>query len=873
MGVVPPTIRYQLLKFARKHKKTVAMAAAIAVILAVATVFSSYQAIRATRAEALTKKQVEKLAAINGWMNRDLLPQVNAWTGGEAGQNRSIDIKLKDAILQSAQRLSEDFKDHPEIEGEIRLTIGTALQALGMGKEAEENLRRAIELLEKTAGPDSTNTLTAQRSLGALISLQVYGYSMGRHDERGQHAGELLESVYECCTRLFGREHLLTLESAVELATYYLRFHRLNEADALFARLEPVLGRPLDGANPIPVNLQIAFLAALTELRTYQTRTAEARQTGRLTQNLISSSGKSGVVSKIQELVAQVEQARWVRWWDRDFRQAERILQTGLKECPDVVGDGYPTEHFLGNLAVLYFAEGNLDEWVHYQRMMAELNVRANRSQGGHGTVHALRAVSGYFLGRADWKGAASELRRQRTELEVEDGILLSMEAIASHLAREPAEAAARRRDYFLLLDQQLEKAAKDDNYTDAADRSAIHAMLTFPCTETELHALGRAVQAAFTGQRKAGWWIDSRAGDVLEGALAFRREEFTEAVRHLEPALAAAGNHRVNVAAHYILAMAHQKAGQTAGAVTRFKFAETLLADYLARGFIDGTAAEFIAMAMVLRDEAAALINPEQPLLRITRETLAVKWSTWGAVRRLVEAGDLQARRRNYTGAWTNYAAAIAHPAFSWASANEEFELCNKAFTTAWARGDADTHIKILQTMHEGLADGETRYLYQLAEVTWDLPADLKRRRESSQARRELEERGASPAQQFDGLRGGEDALILGMLAYREGNHEKALKFLQRPTDSSVLHHRVAGPAFAAMAHEKLGNHSEARRLLKQADERFQQMVIEPGEGMYPPTFSTCIMMEMVLKEADREIDPGVDNAPHVAALPDDRW
>jgi hypothetical protein len=27
--------------------------------------------------------------------------------------------------------------------------------------------------------------------------------------------------------------------------------------------------------------------------------------------------------------------------------------------------------------------------------------------------------------------------------------------------------------------------------------------------------------------------------------------------------------------------------------------------------------------------------------------------------------------------------------------------------------------------------------------------------------------------------------------------------------------------------------------------------------------------MMEMVLKEADQLIDPGVDNAPHVAALP----
>ena len=33
------------------------------------------------------------------------------------------------------------------------------------------------------------------------------------------------------------------------------------------------------------------------------------------------------------------------------------------------------------------------------------------------------------------------------------------------------------------------------------------------------------------------------------------------------------------------------------------------------------------------------------------------------------------------------------------------------------------------------------------------------------------------------------------------------------------------------------------------------------------------CIMLEMLIKEADQLIDPGVVNAPHVAALPDEGW
>ena len=46
-------------------------------------------------------------------------------------------------------------------------------------------------------------------------------------------------------------------------------------------------------------------------------------------------------------------------------------------------------------------------------------------------------------------------------------------------------------------------------------------------------------------------------------------------------------------------------------------------------------------------------------------------------------------------------------------------------------------------------------------------------------------------------------------------------------------------------MAHWELNERDNARRLLKEADERFNQTVIVPGEGMYPPWFPPAIMME----------------------------
>jgi serine/threonine protein kinase/tetratricopeptide (TPR) repeat protein len=871
---VPPKPGYLLTKFARKHKKTVAMAAAIAVILAGATAFSTWQMVRARTAEGVATQQVEKLGAINGWMNRDLLPQVNPWTAGDAGQQRSSDIRLKDAILQSALRLTEDFKDHPEIEGEIRLTIGKALQALGLGKEAEENLRRAIELLEQTAGPDHTNTLGAKLSLGAMISWQVFGIQTGRHAERGAEAGRLLSEACERAKRQFGQGNLFTVVCTFELARHFVNFWQLDEADVLFQELQVVLKDYEGGNQPLSHHFRSRYTSTLAELRIRQVRMAEARREARRSHELVSNEAilkNTNSSAAVHALTVNLETARWLYEWDRDFAKAERILQTGLEQSKRLVNDGHPTEVYLGLLAILHHQAGNPDKWVHYWRQGADLLVRDAGPSGGHSTLQELRAVGGYFLDRLDWEGAANEFRRQRTELLVTDGILLSMEALASRLAGRHQDAEARRQDYFRVLTRQLSNGMSADDYAAAADRSALLAILSLPCSGEELRLLEAGFEEASRIQSDQPWWRNGRAGDILLGFLAIRQGHPVEAIQHLEPALDAAGNHRANVSAHYALALAYHGAGRVGDAIKRFQHAEALIASTAARGTLVG--GESAAMAMALRQEAAALIQPPEPLTPITLECLAPKRQAWSEVRQLVETGNLQARRREYRAAADSYAAAIAHRAFNWTAAHEDWVFFFRAFTVAWALGDADLHIEILRKMHEGLGENETTHLYQLAEAPWPLPDDLEVRRKQSASRRKLEERGADPSQKFEGRPGGEEALILGMLAYREGQPDKALTFLAIPSGSTVLHHRVAGPAFAAMAHEQLGNREKALRLLKLADQRFHDMVIVPGDGMYQPDFPPVIMMEMVIKEADQLIDPDVVNAPHVAALPDNGW
>jgi serine/threonine protein kinase/tetratricopeptide (TPR) repeat protein len=872
----PPKWSYQLSKFARKHKKTAAMAAAIAVILAAATLVSTWQALRARTAEALATSRADKLAAFNDWMTRHLLPRVNPLVPQSADRPGGASILLKDAILESLKQLSTDFQDQPEIEAEIRRVAGEALQALGMGKEAEENLRRALELLEQTAGLDHTNTLGAKRTLGALISWQVGGQRYGWQNELAEEAGRLLQEVRQQSAALLGEEHPFTAKCILELGKHYHSVGRLDEADAEFQSIRRSYIDVLPKSSELG-ELRSEALFHLGDLRFGQGRIAESFATSRQLYDWVNSpafASGTGQVSRAQSLAGQFLYGIWLRLWNRDLQPAAEILKGGLEEAQTHMGDGTITLMFLAHLAQVYGDADQAEESVHYLRLRADLCVRAYGKQGGQVTMSMVRGVYRHYLGRMDWAGAAAELRRQRLDLGLDEGVLLSLEALANHLAGDPSEAVARRRDYFALLAQELRDPNGRQRFTAASDRSAIHAMLIFEGTDDELRHLESAFAMAKNRQGAEWWWYQSLAGEIMPGMIAFRRGHPTKAIQLLERALAAAGTHPVNLMAHYVLAMAYQEVGREADALERLHHAESTLDGLSARGTTgEAQTAEDVAMAMVLRAEAARRIQPPAPLVRITQDSLAARRQAWSEVRRLVEAGNLHARKREFESAWEKYADATNHPAFNWVAAHQGLEFTYRAFTTAWALGDEETHIDILGKMHEGLGENETTHLYQLAEAPWPLPDDLENRRKNSVSRQKLEERGADPGQKFEGIHGGEEALILGMLAYREGQPDKALKFLAIPSGNSILHHRVAGPAFAAMAEEHLGNRDKALRLLKLADERYHQMVIVPGEGMYQPWFPTCIMLGMVIKEADEKIDPGVDNAPHVAALPPQGW
>ena len=129
----PPSTSYQLKKFARRHRALVAGMAAVFLVLIAGVVASTWQAVRARRAEASAK-------AVSDFLQNDLLAQASVDNESGPATNPDPDLKVRTALDRAATQITGKFDKHPEVEAAIRDTIGQTYLDLGIYPEARKQL-------------------------------------------------------------------------------------------------------------------------------------------------------------------------------------------------------------------------------------------------------------------------------------------------------------------------------------------------------------------------------------------------------------------------------------------------------------------------------------------------------------------------------------------------------------------------------------------------------------------------------------------------------------------------------------------------------------------------------------------------------------
>ncbi len=195
----PPSRLYRLRKSIRRNRLAYAAAAAVGGTLVLGVAFSTWQAVRATRAEVLATERLQQSEAITKFMKGVLRSPDPARDGRK--------ITVADALDTAASKLETELAGQPARRAQFQATLGETYFALGLYREAIMLQEEVLNYCRTSSGPDRPDTLAAMHNLANL-------YHAAGNDKALALAGEVVTRR----RKVLGLEHPDTLASMLLLA-------------------------------------------------------------------------------------------------------------------------------------------------------------------------------------------------------------------------------------------------------------------------------------------------------------------------------------------------------------------------------------------------------------------------------------------------------------------------------------------------------------------------------------------------------------------------------------------------------------------------------------------------------------------------------
>lgn len=247
----------QLRKALRRHQLAVTCGALVLVLVmgfAVATTILAFRSAeqrdlavaaveREAQARALAEREAGKAEAIRAFL-------VDMLTAADPTRSEKPDISVRTLLDQAAERIDSGFADQPELNAELRTTIGGIYRRLGLYDASERHLRTALDTRRRLFDGDHESVATSLHDLGVLLVEQgVYG-----------EAETSLTEALRMRRALLGDEHLRVAQSMSSLATLKVR-SRFDLAGA-----EPLLRRTLAMQRKLLGNEHVEVAGTLNNL-------------------------------------------------------------------------------------------------------------------------------------------------------------------------------------------------------------------------------------------------------------------------------------------------------------------------------------------------------------------------------------------------------------------------------------------------------------------------------------------------------------------------------------------------------------------------------------------------------------------------------
>jgi eukaryotic-like serine/threonine-protein kinase len=331
---VPPSVGYRARKFTRRYRGVLVTACAFAVVLVAAAAISIRQSIRANREAAVAQ-------AVNDFLQNDLLSQASAATQSASRAKPDADLKVRTALDRAASRIQGKFAREPEVEAEIRDTIGQTYMDLGLYKAAETQLERALELYRQVLGAKNLKTFKTISHLGYTV------YFQGKYPEAEALFGRSLEVQ----RRVLGPEHPDTLYSMRGLTDAYDRQGKYAQAEALHSQTLEIQRRVMGPEHPDTLASMNDLAIAYYQQGKYAQAEALHSQTLEIRRRVLGPEDPQTLVS--MDNLGEIYESQG------KYRLAEVLHSQTLEIRRRVLGPEHPnTLASMNNLADAYADEG-----------------------------------------------------------------------------------------------------------------------------------------------------------------------------------------------------------------------------------------------------------------------------------------------------------------------------------------------------------------------------------------------------------------------------------------------------------------------------------------------------------------------------------
>ena len=264
-----PSVTYRARKFVRRHRSGVGVAAGVLLLLMGAAVTMTSQAQRLAR----ERDRANQEAAVSRQVT-DLL--TGLFRVADPSETRGNQITAREILDRGARLIDIELRAQPEIQARLMHTMGIVYTNLGLYRQAQELLERAVETERRTLGAEHRDTLSATNALGLVYIRR----------DRWSDAEAMFRNTLEISQRVLGPDHRQTASTMTLLAEVLMRRQRaayrenvgsamsIPEAETLYRRAMDISLQALG-----PEHLEtLTNRAGLGTLYAFQNRHREAEK-------------------------------------------------------------------------------------------------------------------------------------------------------------------------------------------------------------------------------------------------------------------------------------------------------------------------------------------------------------------------------------------------------------------------------------------------------------------------------------------------------------------------------------------------------------------------------------------------------------------